>query len=321
MSYSDLSRYIGKRLLVLPVLLALISLGVFSLQYVAPGSVVQSLLAGRPSTPRIIGEIKHQYHLDLPFWSQYWSWATAALRLNFGTSYQTAEPVSSVLARNIGATAFLGVYGFLVAFVVGVPLGVLAAVKRRRIVDRAVVGLSVVGVSAPAFATGILLLYIFAVKLGWFPVYGEGSGFSGHLWHLGLPAAALALTVMALVVKLTRAAMIDALEQDYVTFARARGVSYGGTLIKYGLRNALIPVITAAGLVLGYTLSGAVLVEVTFALPGIGSTLVQAVNFKDIPIVQGISIMLAATIVVVNLLTDVTYVIVDPRIRYGRGQS
>jgi peptide/nickel transport system permease protein len=320
-SYGELTRYLGRRLLVLPLLLGLISLGVFALLYLAPGSVEQSLLAGRSATPEILAQIKHRYHLDQPFFTQYWSWLKAALRFNLGTSYETSEPVSRVVTRNLTPTLLLGLYGFVIAMGLGVPLGVLAAVKRRRLVDRTVVGLSVVAVSAPAFATGILLLYLFAIKLPWFPVYGEGTGFLDRLWHLALPAAALAFTIMALVVKLTRVAMIEALEQDYVTFARARGLSYRETLVKYALRNAMIPVITAAGLILGYTLTGAVLVEVTFALPGIGSTLVQAVGFKDIPTVQGIAIVLATIIVLVNLLTDITYAVVDPRIRYGRQRT
>ena len=214
-------------------------------------------------------------------------------------------------------TVFLGVYGFLIAVSAGVLLGIAAAIRRRTGFDRTVGGLNIVAASAPAFATGLLLLYVFGVSLGWFPVFGQGSGFVDRVWHLALPAVALALTAMALIFKLTRTAMISALDQDYVAFARARGVSESEILVKYALRNALIPVVTACGLILGYMLTGAVLIEVTFALPGIGSLLVDSVSFHDVPVVQGIAMLLATTIVLVNLLTDLLYLVVDPRVRFG----
>jgi peptide/nickel transport system permease protein len=217
----------------------------------------------------------------------------------------------------MGVTLYLGIFGFVIAMLLGVSLGILAAVRKRTVVDRSVVGLGVIGVSAPAFATGILLLYVFAVVLGWFPSFGQGEGFADKLWHFALPAFALALTAMALVLKLTRAAMITALDQDYVAFARARGLPARRVLGAYALRNALVPVVTAAGLILGYMLTGAVLVEVTFALPGVGSLLVESVTFKDVPMVQGVAMVVAFVIILVNLLTDVLYLFIDPRIRFG----
>jgi peptide/nickel transport system permease protein len=175
-----------------------------------------------------------------------------------------------------------------------------------------------VGVSAPAFATGILLLYVFAVELGWFPVFGEGSGVVDRLHHLALPALALALTGMGLVLKLTRTAVIGSLDQDYVTFARARGISNQRVLIAYALRNALVPIITAAGLLLAYMLAGTVLVEVTFALPGLGSLLIDSVRTLDVPMVQALAILIATLVVVVNLVADIVYVAVDPRISFAK---
>jgi peptide/nickel transport system permease protein len=173
-------------------------------------------------------------------------------------------------------------------------------------------------VSAPAFATGILLLYVFAVELGWFPVFGEGSGVVGRLHHLALPALALALTGMGLVLKLTRTAVISSLDQDYVTFARARGISSRRVLTAYALRNALVPIITAAGLLLAYMLAGTVLIEVTFALPGLGSLLVDSVRTLDVPMVQALAILIATLVVVVNLVADIVYVAVDPRISFAK---
>jgi peptide/nickel transport system permease protein len=264
-----------------------------------------------------VRSLRHEYNLDKPFLERYGIWLAHAARLDFGRSIRTQEPVLEGISSRLGLSLFLGLYAFLISLALGVPLGILAAVRKRGATDRAVVGLSVVGVSAPAFATGIAFLYVFAVLLGWFPVFGAGDGFTDRLYHLTLPAFALALTVMALIVKLTRAAMIGALEQDYVTFARARGLSRNSVLVRYALRNALVPIVTAAGAVLGVLIAGAVFVEVAFDLPGIGSLLVESVESKDIPMVQGLTIVIALVIVVVNLLTDLAYLAVDPRIRFG----
>lgn len=321
MSRAWLTVFIARRLAALALLLLIISFFVFTLLYLAPGSPEQMFLGDRPSSPETIEAIKEQYHLNDPFIVQYGRWASGAVRLDFGNSIRTNEPVLSGILDRAGLTFFLGGFAFLIAMGLGVPLGVIAAVKRQKVVDRAVVGLSVIGVSAPAFATGIFLLYVFAVVLGWFPVFGQGSGFVDRLWHLTLPAIALALTGMALVLKLTRAGMIGALEQDFVAFARARGLPARKVLFFYAFRNALVPVVTAGGLILGLMLTGAVLVEVTFALPGVGSLLVTSVSFGDIPMVQGLAMLVAIVIVLVNLLTDILYLFIDPRIRFGRAAA
>jgi peptide/nickel transport system permease protein len=240
------------------------------------------------------------------------------VRLDFGTSIRTSEPVSTVLARRLGLTLFLGAFAFLIAFVFGVALGTLAALRRRSAADRLIVGTSVAGVSAPPFATGILLLYLFAVLLPWFPAFGAGSGFVDRAYHLSLPAIALAVSGMALIVKITRAAVAEVLDQDYVTFARGRGVKDTTVLHRYVIRNALIPIVTSGGLILGYMLTGAVLVEVTFALPGLGSLLVESIEYKDVPVVQGLAILAATMIVFVNLITDLVYFAIEPRLRVER---
>lgn len=318
MTHWALLAFIGRRLVALVVLLVIISFGVFALLYVAPGSVEQVLLGTRPSSPETLQAIRDEYNLNDPFLTQYGKWLQGAVQLDFGRSIRTSEPVLSGIRERMGLSLFLGVFGFAIAFVLGVLLGVVAAMKKRGPVDRGIVGLSVIGISAPAFATGIFLLYIFAVSLGWFPAFGQGEGFADRLWHLTLPALALALTAMALILKLTRAAMITALDEDYVAFARARGIAPTRVLCTYAFRNALVPVVTAAGLILGYMLTGAVLVEVTFALPGVGSLLVDSVGFKDVPMVQGVTMVIALVIMLVNLLTDILYLFIDPRIRFSR---
>jgi peptide/nickel transport system permease protein len=315
------SIFATKRLLGLAAVLLVISFGTFSLLALAPGDPAQLLLGTRQQSPAVIQSVRHEYHLDRPFLVQYGIWLEHALQFDFGRSIRTQDPVWTDISGRLGLSLFLGVYATAIALLLGIPLGVLAAVRQRRVVDRGAVALGVVGVSTPAFASGVALLYLFAVRFSWFPVFGAGSGLIGRLYHLALPAIALALTVMALVLKLTRAAVIGALEQDYVVFARARGVSEHAVLLTYGLRNAAIPIVTAAGAVLGALIAGAVLVEVAFTLPGVGSLLVESVDAKDVPMVQGLVVTIAVVIVLVNLLTDLAYLALDPRIRFGVGAA
>lgn len=318
---TELALYVARRLAALAVLLVVISFAVFALLYAAPGSAEQLLLGTRPPSPETLAAVRAEYRLDDPFLVQYGRWAAGAARFDFGRSITTNEPVRDVIGQRLGLSLKLGGIAFFLTMILGVPFGVLAAVRRGSLLDRLVVGVSVVGVTAPAFATGILLLYVFAVRLEWFPVFGQGSGFVSTLHHLALPAFALAITALALVLKLTRSAVTVALEHDSVVFARARGVSGRRVLIAYALRNALVSVVTAAGLVLAYMLGGTVLVEVTFALPGMGSLLVESVTGKDVPVVQGLALAIATIVVLVNLATDLLYLALDPRIAIGRAQS
>jgi peptide/nickel transport system permease protein len=205
--------------------------------------------------------------------------------------------------------------------VLGVGFGILAALRKWSLADRGIVATSIVGLSTPAFVSGVFLLYIFAVELPWFPVFGSGDWFVDQLWHLTLPAFALAFVAAAYVLKHTRAAMIGVLDQDYVTFARARGLSSRRVLYLYALRNALIPVVTISGLILAFVITGAVLVEVTFSVQGIGWLLVQSATTKDLPVLQGVGLVVATTIMVANLLADLVYLAVDPRIRFGGGRA
>lgn len=297
-------------------MLVVISFVIFLLLYLAPGSPEQLLLGPRQATPATVAAIRHEYHLDDPFFVRYVDWLKNAAHLEFGRSIRTHEAVTSVITQRVRLSLQLGALAFGVAMLMGVPLGVLAAVRRRTSLDRSIVGVSVLGVSAPAFATGILLLYVFAVRLGWFPVFGQGSGFFDRLWHLTLPAIALGLTGMGLILRLTRAGTAAALEQDYVAFARARGVDQGRILRSYVVRNALVPIVTGGGLILAYMLAGAVLVEVTFALPGIGSLLVESITAKDIPVVQGLTLLIAFFVVIINLIVDLLYLLIDPRIGF-----
>jgi peptide/nickel transport system permease protein len=308
---------IAKRLVAAFAIMLLISFAIFTLLYIAPGSAEQALIGHRPATPKLIAHLREEYHLNESFLAQYWYFLKGALRLDFGTSVRTGVPVGEMIRDATPITLFLGIYAFLLTMVAGVIAGIGAALRHRTFLDRGIVGLSVVGVSTPAFASGFVLMYVFSIQLGWLPTIGAGEGFSEHLSHLTLPAIALALSGAALVVKLTRAAMVNALEQDYVTFARARGLSQRRVIFAYALRNALVPVVSGGGLILAYVITGAVLVEVTFIVPGLGSLLIESVSTKDVPVVQAIALLFAAVIVFVNLLVDILYVFIDPRIRIG----
>jgi peptide/nickel transport system permease protein len=308
--------FIARRLLGLVVLLLIISLLVFSLIYLAPGNLVDVLLGLGEKSPEVVAAIRQQYHLDDPFIVQYLIWLGNASHFDFGRSIMLNQPVTTAIASRMSVTLFLAVYGFLVAAVAGLVLGTAAAVKRGTATDRGAVGLAIFGVSAPTFATGLILLWVFAIQLGWFPVIGAGDAdFGDRFWHLTLPALALGITGTALMTKMTRAALIDSLEQDYINFARSRGVGAVRILFVYGLRNSLIPIVTAAGLVIATTLTGSVLIEQTFSLQGIGSLLISSINNKDIPVVQGTTMLIAVLVVLVNLIVDLSYFVIDPRTR------
>jgi peptide/nickel transport system permease protein len=309
--------FIARRLVAMVALLVVISMAVFALLYVTPGDLAQILLGDQQVTPESIAAIHRQYHLDDPLPAQYLRWASGAVHLDFGRSIRTGEPVLGGIEHRLQLTLFLAVYGFLIGMGLGVGLGILAALRKGRSLDRGIVGLSVLAVSSPAFVTGIILLYLLGVLLPIFPVFGPGADLVDRLWHLTLPAVALALTGMARVKKLTRAAMITTLEQDYVAFARARGLGRARVLTAYAIRNSLNPIVTAGGFIFNQMMFGTVLVEVTFALPGVGSLLVDSINFKDIPMVQGLGVLIALVVMLVNLVIDVLYLAIDPRVRFS----
>jgi peptide/nickel transport system permease protein len=310
--------FLLRRLAGTAAVVLLLSIGVFGLLYLAPGSIQQTLLGTRPATADTIAAIQARYHLDDPVTVQYLRWFGDVLRGDLGTSIRTGAPVADLLGDRLPLTLALTGYGTLLAAVAGIPLGVLGALRRGRVTDRLVVTAGVVGLSAPPFAVGLLLLVVFALGLGWFPVYGTGEGLAGTLRHLTLPAAALAIGAVGMLVRFSRAALVRELDQDYVVFARARGLP-GPVVLGYALRNSLVPVLTAAGLIVTGMLAGTVLVEVTFALPGLGSLLVDSVTFKDVPVVQALALLLTLLIAAVNLLVDLGYALVDPRVRLAGG--
>jgi peptide/nickel transport system permease protein len=309
--------YVVKRFLVAFGLLIVVSFLVFALLAMSPGSMETTLLGARPATPETVEAIRHEHHLDEPFLVQYWYWARDAAQLDLGRSITSGDTVTHVVQERLPVSLALAGYTLLLVLVIGVPLGLLAGIRHGTRLDRAVTTLTVVGMSAPAFAVGLLLLYLFGVELGWFPVFGAGEGFVDRVHHLTLPAIALALALGALVVRQTRAAALDVMHEDYVTFARARGLSRSRLLGAYALRNVSLPIVTSAGFILILALSGAVLVESVFSLPGVGSLVVESVTTKDVPVVQGVALMLAFYVIVINVLIDLSVMVIDPRTRYS----
>lgn len=309
-----LAASIGRRLVATATLLLALSFLVFSLLYLAPGDVARNLLGARPASPESLASIREKFGLDQPFLTQYWHWLSGALTGDLGESVRSGSQVTDVLGQRVGLTLQLTVLAFVIALGVGVPAGIRAARRHGSVQDKTIVSLAVVGVAAPGFAVGLVLLYVFAVMLGWFPVYGTGDTPLDRLWHLALPAVALAAGLAALVVKVTRTAVLRELESDYVTFARARGLTPRAVARLY-LTNAAIPVLTSAGLLLAFLFGGTILVETTFSLPGLGSLLAESITFKDIPVVQAVTLVVAVVISLAALAVDLLTLAVDPRVR------
>jgi peptide/nickel transport system permease protein len=261
-----------------------------------------------------LASIRAQYHLDDPFLSQYFRWLGGVVQGDLGQSIRSDEPVTTLLADRVTLTLQLAAFAFAITASVAVPLGIAVASRAGSTFDRAVSTGAIVGIGAPTYAVGLLLLYVFGVNLEIFPVYGSGEGGLDRWWHLVLPAITLASGVGALVFKLTRTAVLGELDQDYVAFARSRGLA-GRQVRAMVLRNAMIPVVTSLGLVFGFLFGGTILVEVTFALQGIGSLLAGSVTFKDIPVVQAITLLTAAVIALTALAVDLFSFAADPRVR------
>jgi peptide/nickel transport system permease protein len=296
-------------LLTIPVLLGVATL-VFSLIHLVPGDPVQTML-GESATPQEISQVRTQLGLDRPLYVQYWVFLKGVAKGDLGVSLRTNEPVSTAIADRMPATIELAIAAMCLAVVVAIPLGIIAAVGAGTIVDYAATTLALAGISIPNFWLGPLLAIVFAVTLGWLPVSGSGTPA-----HLILPAITLGAPLGAVLARMTRASVIEELRELYVLAARARGVSRARAVLRHAFRNSLIPIVTVLGLQMGAVLTGAVITETIFAWPGVGRLLIQSINFRDYPLVQGCILLIAVTYVAMNLLTDLAYGLLDPRIRY-----
>ncbi|WP_337309444.1 ABC transporter permease [Candidatus Aeolococcus gillhamiae] len=313
-------RYVVKRAAAAVGLLLAASLVLFLLEHLAPGNVESVLLGGRPSTPGLLATIREQYHLNSPLYEQYGYWLGGVLHADLGESITYKTSVSSVVGSRITVTLELALYGAVITIVAGVALGAIAAIRQGHLADSVISGVVLVLASISSYVSGIVLLVVFGVTLGWFPILGTGSGGGDRLYHLTLPALALSLSLIALIARTTRASVARVLAMEFVETVRARGFSERRVIIKHVLRSALVPILTVSGLAVGYLISGAVLVEYTFGLNGLGSLLVQAVEAKDYAVVQAVTLLFTAAFIGLNLLVDLLYGVIDPRIRIS-GQS
>jgi ABC-type dipeptide/oligopeptide/nickel transport system permease component len=304
--------YVGRRILaVVPVLFG-VTLAVFSMLFLVPGDPVKIMLAEFVTTPDQIAQMRAQLHLDEPVLKQYGRFVTNALRGDLGVSIRSRRPVAAEITENIGSTGQLALASMLVAIGLGVPLGLLAALGRNSWLDVAAMVVALLGVAMPSFWLGFLLIFVFSLHLGWLPATGGGD-----LLHLVMPAVALGMIAAAIIARLTRSSMLEVLGQDYVRTARAKGLGSGSVTVRHALRNALIPVVTVFGQQVGNLLAGAVIVETVFSRPGLGRLIVGGILAKDFPLVQGTVLFVAAAYVLINVVVDVAYAYVDPRIRIG----
>ena len=332
-------RFVVRRLLLLvPILLGL-SILVFVWIRALPGSPAQALL-GERATPDTIRQIDHQYGLDKPIYVQYWKYLEQTAQLKLGTSITTRETVLTEIGQRFPATIELAIAAALFAVTLGIPLGFFAAKRHGKAFDHISLGISLFGISIPIFFLALILKYVFAVRLGWLPTVGQISvlinikhptnfylldaliaGNMGAFWdvvkHLILPAVALGSIPLAIITRITRAAVLDVQNEDYVRTARAKGLAPFAVDTRHVMRNALLPVSTIIGLQVGLLLSGAILTETVFAYPGIGSWLQQAISDRNYPVIQGGILFVAIIVVFVNLLVDISYGLINPRIRLG----
>jgi peptide/nickel transport system permease protein len=303
-------RYLIRRLvLTIPVLLGVATL-VFALIHLVPGDPAQSML-GEGASAEEVAQLRHALGLDRPLLVQYQAFLTGLVKGDLGTSFRYGTPVTREIRDRLFRTMQLAAAAMAVAILIAIPLGIAAAVFRGTAIDYAAMTVALAGISMPNFWLGPLLAIFFAVYLGWLPVAGTGSG-----WHLVLPSITLGAALAAILARMTRASLLEELRELYVLAARARGLSRLRAVVRHAFRNSLIPVVTIIGLQFGAVLTGTIITETIFAWPGVGRLLIQAINFRDYPLVQGCILFISLTYVMMNLLTDLTYGFLDPRIRY-----
>jgi ABC-type dipeptide/oligopeptide/nickel transport system permease component len=305
-----LRRFIARRLLLTIPVLAGVATLVFSLIHLVPGDPVEAML-GESASRQDVAELRHQLGLDRPLYIQYTAFIRGTVTGDLGRSLRTGQSVLGAITERMPATIELAIAAMLFAVLVAIPAGIVAAVRSGTAVDHAATALALAGISVPGFWLGPILALVFAVEFGWLPVSGRGTPA-----HLVLPAITLGAPLAAVLARMTRATLLGELREVYVLAARGRGVSRSRAVLRHAFRNSLVPLVTIAGLQFGALLTGAVITETIFAWPGVGRLLVQSITFRDYPLVQGCILLITAAYVVVNLITDLLYGFLDPRIRF-----
>ncbi len=311
-------RYLMRRIGGLIVVMLLVAVIVFIIARVVPGDPVAVML-GSSATPADVAALRTRLGLDQPLVVQFLIYLRQIVTGDLGQSLFLNRPVLQAMADRAELTALLTLMSAAIATLIGVPVGVISAVRRGTLLDQAATALSMFAASLPSFWVGLTLIEYLAVKMPWFPVAGwgdPGAGFGEHLHHLVLPAIALGLPNSALIIRFTRTAMLDVLGDDYVRTARAKGVGPMGVVVHHALRNALIPVLTVIGLTIATLIGGAIVTETVFGLPGVGNLIVSAVLRRDYPVIQGSLLVISGIYVLINLAVDLLYALVDPRVRF-----
>jgi peptide/nickel transport system permease protein len=313
-----MSGHLGARIAQIIPTLLLVSLLVFCLQQLMPGDPAMVMAGEERGDPQVLAQIRTELWLDRPLPVQYLHWMGNALHGDLGHSWRTRQPVAQLIEQKLPVTLQLSAMAFVIAVLIGVPAGIVAAVQRNRLWDYVANAVGLAGLSIPTFWLGIMLILLVSVDLGWLPPSGYVSPLDDWRQSLAttiMPAFVLGNAIAAILMRHTRSAMLTALDQDYVRTARAKGLRESRVVIRHALRNALIPVITLGALELGTLLSGAVLTEQVFSIPGFGKMIVDAVFNRDYPVVQGVVLVTAFLYVALNLLADVLYVVINPRLR------
>ena len=309
---------IARRLLATIPVMGVVAIAVFALLHATPGDPAV-IIAGDYATGEDIARIRAKLGLDQPFLTQVGLWLGRIVRGDLGTSIFSGLPVTTLIGQRVGTTAWLTLFAMLISVGIGVPVGVLAAWRKGSWLDRLVMVFAVSGFSMPTFWLGFILVYVFAITMSWLPVQGYSpitAGFWPFLSHQILPALTLSVVYMALIARMTRASMLGVLNEDYIRTAFAKGVAPRGVLIRHALKNASLPVVTIIGIGFALLIGGAVVTESVFALPGLGRLTVDAIIRRDYPVIQGVILIVSGVYVLLNLVIDVLYVVLDPRIRY-----
>jgi peptide/nickel transport system permease protein len=310
--------YVVRRLLATIVVMAVVALVVFLLLYLTPGDPA-AILAGDAATSDDIRRIREKLGLDQPFLVRFGGWIAQLIRGDLGTSIFTNLPVAHLIGQRVEPTLSLTLCTLLVSVLVAVPLGVVAAARAGTWIDRGVMAFSVLGFSLPVFVLAYILILVFSIELDWLPVQGYRPIREG-LWewarHLVLPSTALGTVYIALIARITRASMLDALAQDYVRTAQAKGLTPSEVLVGHALKNAAVPIVTVIGIGIALLIGGAIVTETVFAIPGIGRLTVDSILRRDYPIIQGVVLIFSGAYVLINLAVDLSYMLLDPRIRY-----
>lgn len=310
--------YFFRRLIATLPVMAVVAIVVFSLLHLSPGDPAH-VLAGETATPEEVDRLRAALGLERPFLARFAEWFFGVLRGDLGQSIFFGRSVTELIVQRAGPTISLSMLALVLSLLLALPLGIVAAWRAGRAPDRLAMGFAVIGFSLPVFVLGYLLIFFFSVRLGWLPVQGYrplADGLWPHLRHLILPALTLGIVYAALIARITRSSMLEVLNQDYMRTARAKGLALPAMLLRHALKNAAVPIVTVVGIGFGMLISGVVVTETVFNIPGIGRLTVDAILRRDYPVIQGVVLVFSAVYVLINLIVDLSYALFDPRIRY-----